>query len=260
MYKNNYKRRNQSKNNQNQLRQIYKENEEYCSNQLAYLSTQESTKFTFDQINEYSCSSDYNDNLQLEVVNEDAFQTVRNFGFTNDDNVLVLNLASEYKPGGGAKNGRIAQEESLFYQSNYHLTLTEDFYPIESNELIYSPQVTIFRNKEYEIERNKITVSCVALPALRKPKLVNYEYTEMQYNSMFNKINALFRLAIQNEHRILILGALGCGVFLNPSHQVAEIFKVCIDRYSHYFDHIIFAVLKDNRNDNFEVFSETLLN
>lgn len=54
--------------------------------------------------------------------------------------ILVLNLASDYVPGGGWRKGSLAQEESLFYRSTYDLSLNRRHrycsirYPLAANQ------------------------------------------------------------------------------------------------------------------------------
>ena len=63
------------------------------------------------------------------------------------ENPLVLNLASDYHPGGGVAKGSGAQEESLFRRSNYFQTLTKQYYPILDGYAIYSPNVSIIKKQ-----------------------------------------------------------------------------------------------------------------
>ena len=58
---------------------------------------------------------------------------------------LVLNLSDYLVPGGCVAAGSGAQEESIWRMTNYCKTLTQDFYPIQNDEAVYSPQVTVFQ-------------------------------------------------------------------------------------------------------------------
>ena len=80
---------------------------------------------------------------------------------------------------------------------------------------------------------------------------------------------ALLELHIQRTRRILdiaaakhndvvILGAFGCGAFLNPPGVVAEAMKQVVEEYRKHFETIEFAVYCSPRDDtNFRVFKNT---
>jgi uncharacterized protein (TIGR02452 family) len=174
-------------------------------------------------------------------------------------NVLVLNMASEYKPGGGVRNGKTAQEEVLFRRSNACVAHPMKLYPINTDEIIYAPDITIFKNSEYEYI-DGVEISMVSCPAIRRPHLNKTKYIPNDYNIMSNKIEAIFKLGVINMHDCLVLGALGCGVFRNPPREVAKIFKKNIKKYGHYFRNISFAILtkNDSSEENIEIFKEIL--
>ena len=60
---------------------------------------------------------------------------------------LVLNRASEWKPGGGWRNGAKAQEEDLMLRSTYPLSLEKSQYPLGSDRCVYSPGMLVFRGR-----------------------------------------------------------------------------------------------------------------
>src|SRR5207244_2977475 len=145
----------------------------------------------------------------IEVINEDTFNLAIKY-FEEGLNPLVLNMASDYKPGGGVGSGKIAQEEELFRRSNAHQTHLKEWYPLNPNEIIYSPEITIIKgdhNSNYRLIGEKI-ISMVACPAIRNPKLIQGKYNGNDYNLMYKKIESLFKLGIMMSHDSLILGAL----------------------------------------------------
>jgi uncharacterized protein (TIGR02452 family) len=195
----------------------------------------------------------------IEVENIDTFDMAIQYDNEGLD-VMVLNMASDYKPGGGVGSGKTAQEEVLFRRSNAVLTHPSKFYPLEYNQIIYSECVNIFKSSTYQYI-DDVEISMISVPAIRKPKLYKMLYKNEDYKLMYDKIEAIFRVGIQNKHTALVLGALGCGVFNNPPDQVAEIFKIMIDKYKNYFKKIGFAVLvvKDSDNENLESFIKKIL-
>ena len=80
-------------------------------------------------------------------------------------------MANPDHPGGGVEHGCIAQEESLFRRSNYHLTLKSEIYPsplypIELDELIYSPNVHIKSETQEGLYLDFVASAALAYPWL----------------------------------------------------------------------------------------------
>ncbi len=179
-------------------------------------------------------------------------------------NPLVLNMSSNTTPGGGWRNGAIAQEEALFYRSTYHLSLENpEFYPLNTYNAVYSPDVYFFRENQsqsYNIlkQENCCFLSCVAMPAIKKPSLRNNEYRPSDRRRMKEKIKGVFKIALKHGHDSLVLGALGCGAYKNPPYEVAKIFLEVIKEYRSYFKRISFAILDFGRSNNYEIFSNVL--
>lgn len=174
------------------------------------------------------------------VEDEDTFNmAVR---YTSSHRVLVLNMASDFKPGGSVRTGGTAQEEELFRRSNACMSHSELDYPLAVNEVIYSPDLVIFKDQTYAYIEPEY-FGMISCPALRKPKLVNGAYTPEQREIMKQKIELIFKVGVQNKYDCLVLGALGCGVFQNPPEEVASMFKQMIVKYTGYFQIIAFAIL-----------------
>lgn len=194
------------------------------------------------------------------IENIDSFDMARKM----DSKVMVLNLASHIKPGGGVINGAKAQEECLFRESNYHEVVDERMYPLKMEEVVYSPLVHIIKDSSYNLLQYPIPVACLAVAAIRNPKLVlGTDGTKIYANKydeevMQEKINTVFKIAIKHGHDELVLGALGCGVFGNPPKQVAIMFKNAIQKYGCYFKRIGFAIFSKNDDENFKVFTSVL--
>lgn len=141
-------------------------------------------------------------------------------------------MASDFKPGGGIEKESTAQEESLFRRTNYaSYTLTHNFYPLKGNEIVHSPDVTVFKDERYNLLNSTFRVSMVACAAIRNPKVIGKSYSLEDKKLMRNKIRAIFNIAMIYGHKTLILGALGCGAFNNPPEEVATIYKEVIAEY-----------------------------
>jgi uncharacterized protein (TIGR02452 family) len=195
----------------------------------------------------------------IDVRNMDSFEMAIDF-INHKLNPLVLNMACDQGPGGGVAKGSRAQEEDLFRRSNAHETHPRGWYPLKANEMIYSPEITICKDPDYN-RIKEVKVSMLAVAALRKPRLISNMYTMEQYQIMSNKIDAMFKIAREKKHDSLVLGAFGCGAYDNPPLIVAEMFRLAIKKYGGYFKRIGFAVLvaKPKDKNNLTAFSALML-
>ena len=225
-----------------------------------------SIKYTFDQLDAVDMKPKYPDPI-LDIINEDTF-TVAEKLYHEGYNPLVLNMACDTHPGGGVRKGAFAQEENLLRSSNYYKFLPHvpAFYPIATDEIIYSPNVLVFKDKYYNIVRQPFHVACVACAAIRNPKVCwtvdavkprQVFLKDEDYELTRRKIASLFQLAYTEGHDSLVLGALGCGAFHNPPEQIAEIFNEFLQKYKYCFKYICFAVLSV-KDHNYEIFSRII--
>lgn|SRR3990167_275541 len=178
-------------------------------------------------------------------------------------NPLVLNMCSDRKPGGGVRTGARAQEECIFRRTNAFLTYEDEWYPLGSKNLIYSPEITMYRDSDYKVLRQKDyrTFAMIGVSAVRNPRLIGDRYSPRDKDMMDNKIDSIFSVAVKHGHDSLVLGAIGCGAFNNPPGEVANIFKDKIGKYAGYFKKIGFAVLVAKKDDqeNLTLFQQILL-
>lgn len=204
-------------------------------------------------------------NTKYIVKNQDTLDMALDFIAEGYVKPLVLNLASQMKLGGGVASGKTAQEECLFRRTNAYMTHPENWYPLETNEVIYSPELTIIKNSNYEMLPDNIIekadISMLAVAAVRKPHLVDGKYNDEDKIIMMRKIESIFKSAILHGHTEIVGGALGCGIFKNPPDQVAEIFKECTEKYGKYFKIVGFAILcvKESDNENLKEFIKKYL-
>lgn len=230
-------------------------------------------------------------NLNVKIVDQDCLDTAIEY-ITLNIKPLVLNLANGISPCHDSYWGN-TQEEWIFRNSNAFQTHERKHYPIcYENKIIYSPDLIIL--KKYDNVRNikncnnmnnnndtinvidmidnlnekeylcsMITTDAICDPDLtRNPNNKNekqYLY-EKDLKLMDKKIESIFKIAILKNHKTLILGAFGCGVFNNPPVVVANLFKKYIQKYKNYFDNIIFSILIISERDKnvFETFNKII--
>ncbi|KAJ3133046.1 hypothetical protein HK100_004730 [Physocladia obscura] len=162
------------------------------------------------------------------------------------DRVLVLDFASDTNAGGGWLGGQQGtQEEHLCRTSSLGLQLEsvqDSAYPVNMFGAIYIPQVFVFD------VASPFWCSVVAA-ALRGGGGASKEYLQQ-------KIDGVFRVLIAYGHRVLILGAWGCGAFGTDADEVAACFKTILKCYEHCLDYVVFAI---KGKIQFKVFSEVFL-
>lgn len=180
-------------------------------------------------------------------------------------------MANAWRQGGGWLEGATAQEEQLCYRSTLIRTLALAYYKLPMISCIFSPKVAIFRGSSSEgyrlysdltPPRNPEVLSVLSVAAEYRPHVnsAGTDYLEPHDREiMKSKIRLLLRTAAREGIRRLVLGALGCGAFRNPSRAVARCFReVFAEReFQGWWEEVIFAVLEDGAN-NLAVFSEEL--
>jgi uncharacterized protein (TIGR02452 family) len=178
------------------------------------------------------------------------------------DKPLVLNMSDDEYAGGWVNMGSGAQEESLFRRSNYHLTLTQDFYPISDNECIYSSNVSIVKSAEkdgWKLLDKPFTLDFVACPALKYPYVDDDNcLLEEDIELLETKIKMIIQVAVKYNHNTIVFGAMGCGAWQNPPREVAKIFRKVLMEYDGVIQRYVFAIYDSGNEEisNFEVFQE----
>lgn len=185
--------------------------------------------------------------------------------------VAVLNFANPHYPGGGVTRGAMAQEECLCRSSNLYACLSHSrvfapFYQFHrtktdhdfSDRLIYTRNVTVFKDDSPlpvqlpEEDWFHVDVITCAAPYLAKRAHVNQA---VLLELLSRRIRNILEAAIDNEVRVLILGAFGCGAFRNPPELVARAFRLVLEetRYQGAFSRVIFAVLSSVGSDPYSI-------
>jgi uncharacterized protein (TIGR02452 family) len=148
-------------------------------------------------------------------------------------------------------------------RSSLSFTLKLRYYPLQDDQAIYSPTVVIIRdslrNGHTLLDLTKAKelpiVSVISMAALCMPAVDNsggrLRYRNPQDRELMKeKMRIVLRTAAFNGHRRLVLGAFGCGAFLNPREEVAdcwaEVFAEAEFRGG-WWESICFAVM-DDRN------------
>ncbi len=198
--------------------------------------------------------------------------------YADEGKVGVLNFASAKMPGGGVRNGSSAQEESLCRVSTLEPCINHgkmnDFYRshfgisrLYNDDIIYTPGVVVIREDDGDMdvldkgERYSVDVITCAAPNLRPdPERKTVEVSDDELRGLFVKrFCRIMEVAAKNGCWNLILGAFGCGAFMNDPEIVANAAKDALDMYPKAFDTIEFAVYcKPSDMRSYEVFKRIL--
>lgn len=204
-----------------------------------------------------------------------AIKSNRNRMSDNEKPVLVLNLANAVHPGGGVRNGSVAQEEDLCRKSTLLKSLESSFASnyygcnmrlntyMGSDAIIITPEVEIFRDSDGKLmdETEIVAVMSCAAPNLiyGLEGMSDKQYEEM----MYKRISGMLHMAAYLGYKRLVLGAFGCGAFRNDAKVVSDIFYKVMKEFDwdglkieDFFKRIDFAVLSRSENQyNYKEFA-----
>ena len=199
---------------------------------------------------------------RVEVRNETTIVGARDL-FDEHGDVVALNFASARKPGGGWLVGSIAQEESLARASGLYTALVDspyyEFHVAQrdahySDHMIYSPDVPVFRTDDGALLEEPWRSSFITSPAVNLGELGDANASRVP-NVMRRRIRRILDVAAAHDHRHVVLGAFGCGVFRNDPDAVAGWFSDALDTtHVGVFAHVRFSVLDAANGANIEAF------
>lgn len=200
------------------------------------------------------------------------------------EKVVIHNFASAVNPGGGVVKGATAQEESICRISTAYPCLTTEsnrrgFYNLHralqdriyNDDIIYTPDVVVFKSdtsnpvKLPDNEVYKVNIITCAAPNLNSRNMRNdtkyiRKVTDKELLAIHVKrLRRILDVAIKNGNECIILGAFGCGAFMNNPEVVARAAREVVTEYRYAFKNIEFAVYcssKDTRN--YDVFARVM--
>ena len=208
----------------------------------------------------------------IHVISADSLDLAEELSRVGKRDVVVLNMANAVTPGGKYLEGTSAQEEALCRRSTLYLTIDKNrkFHPIPNHGAIYSPDVLVIRKSDEEecallAPDERWWTSMISVAALRRPPLNSNGddfANRRDSEDTMERIRTLLRVAVYEGQRNLVLGALGCGAFGNPSKAVANLFKLVLQEmeFKGRFEGIWFAILDNDGKQNYKIFKEVLDN
>jgi uncharacterized protein (TIGR02452 family) len=199
---------------------------------------------------------------QITVTPESTLEAMQRLTTTGLQ-TAALNFASARNPGGGFLRGAQAQEESLARSSGLYACLQQapDFYQHHrhhtdlrySHRMIYSPNVPFFKNDAGNLLELPYSASIITSAA---PNYGALEQQQPQHlpsvpNVLAARAELVLRLAAHHQHKHLVLGAWGCGVFKNPPALVASVFLELLNGgFANVFESVVFAVYDRSKQQN----------
>ncbi|CAM5625663.1 hypothetical protein SALBM135S_09461 [Streptomyces alboniger] len=198
----------------------------------------------------------------FEVTGESSLEAARRLTEDAESPVAVLNFSSARNPGGGYLNGAQAQEEALCRASALYTCVKEvrAFYdhhradrdPFYSDRVIHSPGVPVFRDDRGRLLDAAYTVGFLtaAAPNAGVIRRAAPERAAGIPRAVAVRAERVLETALACGYDRLVLGAWGCGVFMNDPARVAEAFRTLLGpggRFDGQFAHVVFAVLDRTR-------------
>lgn len=180
--------------------------------------------------------------------------------------VAVLNFASYKNPGGKFLEGSSAQEECLCHSSFLYNVLNEhmfDYYDVNvrtgtrdgmyRDRALYSPSVI------FEVDGTAMAcdvITCAA-PNISVSKLYTGRVSaERNTRILKQRMDFILKMAEANGVDTIILGAYGCGVFMQDPAEVSNLFFDLLEKNSYGLERVVFAI-PDGRDGNYAAFRTT---
>ncbi len=170
--------------------------------------------------------------------------------------ILLLNLASAVRPGGGVRDGMGGQEEDLCRNSTLLMSLesgsAKSFYDYNnelhtrmgSDAVILSPDVAVFRDEEGALLETPFLISVITCSAPNVRFGLEGKTQEEYQTLLYERIEGILRCAVHLGYPSIILGAFGCGAFHNDAALVSDDFyRALTGSAGRGLHHADFAVL-----------------
>ena len=191
----------------------------------------------------------------------------------------ALNMANAFVPGGAYVEGAPAQEENMFRRTDCHFHIGPEEYDASLDR--YHPHMTSLLSAEngkvyLDVEHPRV---CIRGPEDRSCSDLGYAWLadsevfpffelraaaqDLRDGSLFSESNAHHRIAAQldtlidHNVRHVVLGASGCGAFMNPTQRIADIYREEIEKRKQNFNVIAFAIYSAGYGpDNYTPFQQ----
>lgn len=254
---------------------VFQDTQNWCETDpdlIAYIQKAKKATEIFYEDNYPAFNAANTRNQTITVTGERSFEAaMRLYKEKPESKIAVMNFANAFHPGGGVVKGASAQEECLcrtstLYPLLYRNSLREfyDYHkkkntPKASDSLIYTEGVVICKSDEDFPKRLpkeewvSVDVITIAAPDLRDMYMNDAEL----FGYHVKRAIHMLTVAAYKGADTLVLGAFGCGAFLNNPEVVSRAYKTALTEFPKVFDRVVFAVLcnPEQISKNYSVFS-----
>ena len=196
-----------------------------------------------------------NSKMKIDVILGGTASTAYSLQERTGEKVAMLNFADAKRPGGWVVDGAPTQEENLCRCTNLYETLIqkkckENYYDMNIkfsvadadthcvepylDALIYAENVTIFKDDETYEDISPRYVDVITCPS---PCGV---FNNVD-NIMKHRIRGIIKSAYAHGAQHIVLGAWGCGAFMQNPKTVSRCFKEVLAEFP-VFKSVIFAI------------------
>jgi uncharacterized protein (TIGR02452 family) len=198
-------------------------------------------------------------NTIYRVINQTTLDATRDLIAQGIADPFVLNFASAKNPGGGFLGGSQAQEESIaratglypcqLKAENYYKTHRGLRTCLYTDTMIYSPQVPILKDEIGDLLPQYVKASILTSAAVNTGVVKRKEPNNITQilPIMRRRIRKVLAVAAEHQHKALVLGAWGCGVFQNDPAEIAQLFAEELNGdFKDQFEQVVFAIYSKN--------------
>lgn len=191
--------------------------------------------------------------VRLQLFKKEAFEVAIDL-VEQDFSPMIVNCADPEVPGGGYFRGATSEEAELFLCSSLAIALDfrlgyqkRNFYPFNEDGGVYSPNIWVFRDSDFEVLEKPIKIAVCSMSALLNPKIEKRDnkwwLSERDEKLLYKKLRKQFLMAQNHNHNAIVLNAFGCNSSFLPPNHVAKIYFQLIEKeFIGCFKRICFAV------------------
>ncbi|OLP81324.1 hypothetical protein AK812_SmicGene38154 [Symbiodinium microadriaticum] len=154
--------------------------------------------------------------------------------YPNDPEPLILSPCSWMSSGGAAGPAGQSMLGALCRSTTWQ-PVAEKAFPIGSNHAVYVPGVRVYHVVGKPASNFSVSVLATPPPQFR-------DVSDSYYQDLLARMCGLIEICKLRGHRLLVIGAWGCGGRKHPPEAVARAFKQALGRQKDAFSHVIFAI------------------